>query len=279
MTKTVLITGASSGIGLATARHFYENGWNVVATMRNTDDETTLVENDHLIKLKLDVQDTASIQLAVDKTIDTFGRIDVLINNAGYGAFGPLEAASEAQISRQYDVNVFGVIRMIQAVIPTMKAQKEGTIINITSIGGISAIPFYNLYNSTKFAVEGLSEGLWYDYMPLGIRVKTIEPGGIQTDFSGRSAEPFEIQQFPEHKALFDRIWGFFQSPERAAQRGKSSDVASVIYQAATDQKDTLRYVVGKDAKQIAFFRRHFGDKRMMKMTAKRFGIQNQTKK
>lgn len=279
MTKTVLITGASSGIGLATASYFYENGWNVIATMRNTSSETTLTENDRLMKLNLDVQDEASIQAAVDTAIKTFGRIDVLVNNAGYGAFGPVEAATEEQIKRQYDVNVFGVIRMIKAVIPTMKAQQDGTIINITSIGGISAVPFYGLYNSTKFAVEGLSEGLWYDYKPLGIRLKTVEPGGIQTEFSGRSAEPFDISNFPEHKPLFDRIWGFFQSEERAKQRGKAVDVAATIFTAATDTNDTLRYVVGKDAKQIAFFRRHFGYKRIMKMTADRFQIKAPDKK
>lgn len=273
MAKTILITGASSGIGLATASYFYDKGWNVVATMRTTEKETTLIENERLIKIELDVQDKTSIQGAVTKALKQFGNIDVLVNNAGYGAFGPLEAASEEQINRQYDVNVFGVIRMIKAILPAMKEQKQGTIINITSIGGISSVPFYSLYNSTKFAIEGLSEGLWYDYMPLGIQVKIVEPGGIQTEFSGRSAEPFDIHEFPEHKDRFRRIWGFFQSSERAKQRGKASDVAATIFKAATDKNNTLRYVVGKDAQQIAFFRRHFGYKRVMKMTAQRFQI------
>jgi NAD(P)-dependent dehydrogenase (short-subunit alcohol dehydrogenase family) len=159
-TGTIVITGASSGIGKATARLFADKGWNVVATMRHPAHETDLRESAKLKLVALDVQDPASPPAAVAAAIDAFGRIDVWLNNAGYGAFGPVEAGTREQIQRQFDVNVFGLIACVQAIAPHFRANKAGVLINVSSIGGLMTVPSYGVYNASKFAVEGLSEGL-----------------------------------------------------------------------------------------------------------------------
>ena len=187
--KTIVITGASSGIGKATAQLFLDKGWNVVATMRDPAAEKDLKEEARLKLVVLDVQDPASPKAAVAEAIKAFGRIDAWLNNAGYGAFGPVEAGSPEQIRRQFDVNVFGLIACVQAVAPHFRANKAGVLINVSSVGGIMTIPAYSVYNASKFAVEGLSEGLWYELGTFGIKVKVIEPGAIKTEFGGRSMD------------------------------------------------------------------------------------------
>ncbi|WP_437972410.1 SDR family NAD(P)-dependent oxidoreductase [Sorangium sp. So ce260] len=158
MTKTILITGSSSGLGRATAKHFHAKGWNVVATMRNPEREEELIRLDRVLVTRLDVQDLASIQAAVDAGISKFGRIDALMNNAGYGAYGPLEVTSLDKIRRQLDVNVLGVLATTKALLPHFRANRSGVIVNISSGGGRVTLPLGTLYHGTKFAVEGLSE-------------------------------------------------------------------------------------------------------------------------
>ena len=174
--KTIVITGASSGIGKATALLFEARGWNVVATMRRPADEKDLAPSERMKLVALDVQDPASPKAAVAASLQAFGQIDVWLNNAGYGAFGPVEAGAREQILRQYDVNVFGLIACVQAIAPHFRERRAGTLINVSSIGGLMTVPGYTVYNSTKFAVEGLSEGLWYELGAFGIRVKVVEP-------------------------------------------------------------------------------------------------------
>ncbi|MEY4756236.1 MAG: hypothetical protein RJA34_1134, partial [Pseudomonadota bacterium] len=174
MNKTVLITGASSGIGKATAKRFQSAGWNVVATMRSPEDERELNNLDRVLVTRLDVLDLPSIQLAVQEGLARFGKLDVLLNNAGYGAYGPLEVTPMEKIRRQFDVNVTGLLATTQAVLPYFRAQRSGTIINISSIGGRITFPLGTLYHGTKFAVEGLSESLHFELLPLGIRVKLV---------------------------------------------------------------------------------------------------------
>ncbi|WP_245222700.1 SDR family oxidoreductase [Ruegeria sp. HKCCSP351] len=185
--KTILITGASSGIGEATARHFQANGWSVVATMRNPDNASDLAGLENVHVAQLDVTDPSSIAEAVAAGIDRFGKIDVLLNNAGYGAYGALEAFSMERIRRQFDTNVIGLMEVTKAVLPHMRANRTGTIINISSIGGQITLPLGTLYHGTKFAVEGLSEALHYELEPLGIYVRIVEPGMIKTNFGGSS--------------------------------------------------------------------------------------------
>lgn len=273
MSNTIVITGASSGIGKATAHFFHQKGWNVVATMRNPDQEKDLQPDARLKLIRLDVADKPSIAAAVAAGIKAFGKVDVWLNNAGYGAYGPLEAGTDEEIRRQYDVNFFGVIDCIKAILPHFKANRSGMIINVTSIGGLMTLPMFGVYNSSKFALEGLSEGLWYDLQPLGIKVKVIEPGGIKTDFAGRSLNQFDITGFPEYKAYSDKIVTRFRDPNYVKNFGTPEMVASVIFKAATDNTHTLRYLAGKDAKQFWFLRRWFGHTFQMAQVKKYFGV------
>jgi NAD(P)-dependent dehydrogenase (short-subunit alcohol dehydrogenase family) len=271
MPKTIVITGASSGIGKAAARLFFDKGWNVVATMRNPAAETDLKESARLKLVALDVQDPEGPKAAVAEAIKAFGRIDVWLNNAGYGAFGPVEAGTREQIERQFDVNVFGLIACVQAIAPHFREQKAGVLINISSIGGIMTVPAYAVYNSTKFAVEGLSEGLWYELGTFGIKVKVIEPGAIKTDFGGRSQDVWDVSRVPDYAPFMDKV-----KAARASYVANSSTpelVAEVIYGAATDPSDRMRYAVGSDARRFIPLRRLLGAGLMMRMIKQRFQL------
>src|SRR5579862_6974991 len=204
--RTIVITGASSGIGKATARLFAERGWNVVATMRDPAKEQELRETNRLKLVALDVQDPAGPPAAVAAALQAFGRIDVWLNNAGYGAFGPVEAGTRAQIQRQFDVNFFGLIACVQAVAPHFRANRAGVLINVSSIGGLMTVPSYSVYNASKFAVEGLSEGLWYELGTFGVKVKLIEPGAIKTDFGGRSMDVWDYSRVPDYSGFMGKV-------------------------------------------------------------------------
>lgn len=154
--------------------------------MRNPADGAALAELANVRVLALDVTDRASIEAAVQQA----GRVDVLINNAGYGVFGPFETASEEVIEKQFSTNVYGVFNVTRAVLPGMREQKSGVILNVSSIGGLITFPLFSLYHATKFALFGFSESLQYELAPFGIRVKVVAPGGVKTDFAGRSLVP-----------------------------------------------------------------------------------------
>jgi NAD(P)-dependent dehydrogenase (short-subunit alcohol dehydrogenase family) len=248
--STILITGASTGIGHSTAKHFHANGWNVVATMRNPDDGADLAGLDNVHVTRLDVTDSDSITHAVDEAIDQFGTIDVLLNNAGYGAYGALEAFSMDRIRRQFDTNVIGLLEVTKNVLPHMRQQRTGTIINISSIGGQTTFPLGTLYHGTKFAVEGLSEALHYELEPLGIRVRIIEPGIIRTDFGGRSFD-FAIDEtltdYANAPAAMQSVFANLISTPASSP----DVVAEVIWNAANDTGDRLRYPAGPDAVEL----------------------------
>lgn len=248
MTQTIFITGASSGIGKATAHYFHDKGWNVVATLRDPAQAGDLAALPNVLVTRLDVTNGASIAAAVDAAQARFGGIDVLLNNAGYGAYGPLEAFDMEGIRRQFDTNVIGLLEVTKAVLPGMRAQGKGMIVNISSIGGRMTFPLGSLYHGTKFAVEGLSEALHYELEPLGIRVKIVEPGMIATDFSGRS---FDFRQTPEltaYQPVVDKLFAVLGSPEMAATASPPSVVSEAIWAAATDATPRLRYTAGADA-------------------------------
>jgi NAD(P)-dependent dehydrogenase (short-subunit alcohol dehydrogenase family) len=269
--KTIVITGASSGIGKATARLFLDKGWNVVATMRNPAAEKDLKESARLRLVALDIQDPEGPKAAVAEAIKVYGRIDVWLNNAGYGAFGPVEAGRRKEIERQFDVNVFGLIACVQAVAPHFRERKAGVLINISSIGGIMTVPAYAVYNSTKFAVEGLSEGLWYELGTFGIKVKVVEPGAIKTDFGGRSQDVWDISRVPAYAPFMDKV-----NAARAHYIQSSSSpetVAEVIYRAATDPSDRMRYPAGADARRLITLRRLLGAGLAMRMLKQRFKL------
>lgn len=256
--KTVLITGTSSGLGRATARLFHDRGWNVVATMRSVDPESEFTRLDRTLVTRLDVQDRQSIRTAVDAGLSRFGRIDALINNAGYGAYGPLEATPFEKIQRQFDVNVLGLLATTQAVLPHLRENRSGTIVNISSVGGRVTFPLGTLYHGTKFAVEGLSESLHYELMPLGIRVKVVEPGGMPTDFGGRSLDFSNDPALVDYQPLVQGVLGAL-GPMMAS--GSAPEVvAETVYSATIDESPQLRYEAGADAVQMLSGRRAAAD-------------------
>lgn len=240
MAKTVFITGASSGIGKATAQWFAQQGWDVIATVRSPDRVPDLAKMERITVLRLDVTDTSTIHQAVEQALALFGQIDVLVNNAGYPLLGPFEASTPEQIQQQFATNVFGLMEVTRAFLPHFRQQRQGTIINIASMGGRITFPFYSLYHATKWAVEGFSESLQYELEPLGIQIKIVEPGPIKTDFYDRSQD---VLSQPGLTAYDDLAKQIIPNMEKAGATGASPEVvARVIYQAATDRSSKLRY-------------------------------------
>lgn len=247
MSQTVFITGASSGIGKATVRHFAAQGWNVVATMRSPEDGADLAGANVLVT-RLDLLESDSIHSAVSDAVKRFGSIDVLVNNAGYGAYGPLEATPMSVLRRQFEVNFFGLVELTKVVLPGMREQQSGTIVNVSSIGGRMTFPFGTLYHSSKWAVEGLSEALHFEARLFGGRVKIVEPGGVNTDFGGRS---FVFTNDDELAAYQPLVKAFTEAMGNMDTSGNQEpdEVAEVIWTAATDNSDQLRYISGAGAK------------------------------
>ncbi len=249
MSKTILITGASSGIGKSTARYFQEKGWNVIATMRTPEKEEELNQLDNVLVTRLDVLDPGSIEEAIKEGVSNFGQIHALVNNAGYGAYGPLEAFARENIVRQFNTNVIGLLDVTRAILPHFRANGEGTIVNISSIGGKMTFPLGSLYHGTKFAVEGISEALSYELSQIGIKVKIVEPGAIATDFAGRSFDFSNDESMTEYQETVAKLWaGFGNALDNASE---PVVVAEVIYDAVTDGTDTLRYAAGADAVEL----------------------------
>lgn len=242
--KTVFITGASSGIGKAAALLFAARGWNVAAGMRTPDE--TFENEKNIFVVRIDVTQSASIQNAVAESIERFGSIDALVNSAGYGLMGVFESADLQQIKNQYEVNVFGLMDVTQRVLPYMRKNGSGSIINLSSFGGIIALPFGSFYNSSKFAVEGFSESLSHEVSSFNIKVKIIEPGSIATNF--RNNIDMVVGDIPAYKTLMESFFPRFLKMTEDIPKNTAADVAETIYQASTDGNDILRYVSGADA-------------------------------
>ena len=269
MKKTILITGASTGIGKATALYFQQQGWNVVATMRTPEKDKDLHHLENLWVEKLDVLDLESINTAIQNGISKFGKIDVLLNNAGYGAYGPLESFPRENIIRQFNTNVIGLLDVTKAIIPHFRARHEGCIINISSIGGQMTFALGSLYHGTKFAVEGISESLHYEMKAIGVKVKVVQPGFIATDFGGRSFD-FQAGDIAAYQPVIGALMNQWQNPDNTSS--PASLVAEVIYKAATDQTDQLRYRAGDDAHHLLDTRKKMADNEFFEM------IENQMK-
>jgi NAD(P)-dependent dehydrogenase (short-subunit alcohol dehydrogenase family) len=252
--STVLITGASTGIGRAAAEYFQAMNWNVAATMRSPEKEQELNQLPNLKCIPLDVCDEASVRRAIQTTIETFGSIDVIVNNAGYGAVGAFEAASPEQVKKQFDTNVFGLMNVVREILPHFRGRRKGIIINVASIAGQMTWPLYSLYHATKWAVEGFSESLQFELKQFGIRVKIIEPGAIKTDFYSRSQDLFHKQGLDTYNEYVDLVMPNLQ--QAGAEAPGPEIVAAKIYRAATDNRAKLRYPVGSNAPFLLFFRR-----------------------
>jgi short-subunit dehydrogenase len=243
--KTVLITGTSSGIGKKTALFFSKKGWNVIATMRKPELEKELIQFPNIKVIECDVTDPESIRSAVQQGIETFGKIDVLVNNAGFYTIGVLEAATEEQIDRQLQTNLFGLIHTTKEVLPHFRKQRAGTIINISSVAGQISVPLQSLYHATKWGVEGFSESLQYELRPFNIRVKIIQPGAIKTNFTGSSMTIMKKESLEEYSQYAHKV---INNLIMHGENGSCPDVvARKIYNAAISNSKKMRYPVGKN--------------------------------
>jgi NAD(P)-dependent dehydrogenase (short-subunit alcohol dehydrogenase family) len=237
--KTVFITGTDSGIGLATVQLFLAKGWNVVACKQKSD-SVGGSNNPKLLELVIDITDSQSINDARDKAIESFGQVDVLVNNAGYGLYGPLEAITNEQFRQQFEVNVFGLVSVTKAFITHLRERRNGTIVNIASMIGQLSIPQFSAYAASKWAVEGFSESLTYELAPFNIKIKIIEPGTIATNFftssfvtaTAEGMKPYEPSAARTLKKLI----------EKGERGGSPERTAEVIYKAATSTSSRLRY-------------------------------------
>lgn len=262
---TIFITGASSGLGKATAKLFAARGWHVIATMRHPENETELRQLPGVHLLPLDVTDPAQIEQTVQRAI-VLSPVDVVFNNAGYGLIGALEAVSDEQITQLLNTNLLGVIRVTKAFLPHLRAKKAGRILSTTSMGGFIAFPLYSIYHAAKWAVEGWSESMSFELALHNIRIKTVSPGGTATDFTGRSL------QMAEHEAYA----GLFQQlmdGQAGVQFAPAETIAEVVYEAATDQQDQLRYPAGPDAVAAYAQRQATGPEAFRQGVAAQFGV------
>jgi len=266
-TKVAVVTGSSSGIGFETSVVLARNGFYTYATMRNIDKSNKIADlakrdNLPLKVLQLDVSNVNSVKDAISIIAEKQGRIDVVINNAGYGSTGAVEDFSIEEIKAQFETNFFGVIRVIQSVLPLMRKQRNGTIVNISSIGGRIAFPFSPIYASTKFAMEGLSEALQYEVAQFGIRVILIEPGLIKTNFFENIKKPKKAEDSGSSlyrrllQKRIDRVKGMLENGTSA------EEVAKVILRAVTSstEEHNLRYIVGSDAESLTEKRKKMTD-------------------
>ncbi len=255
MSKTVLVTGCSSGLGKSTARHFAGQGWNVVATMRTSDSSLADEYPDRIFVKELDVADPASVDVAVRAAIQRFGRLDAVVNNAGISIVSIFEATPSESIRRIFETNVFGVMNVIQATLPHLRAGGGGTIVNISSGVGFAAVPLLSLYVASKQAIEGLSESLAYELESQNIRVKVVEPGAVRsTQFASNTLATSQAAPVPPtYRSYFDHMlqsmmnYGFPATEEQS--------VVETIYLAATDPSPRLRYPVGPDVEEYARLR------------------------
>lgn len=250
MEKVILITGASSGIGKETAKLFQAKNWKVAATMRSPEKAEDLQKIVDLECIRLDVTDPDSIRSAIERTLEVFGRIDAVVNNAGFAVVGPFEAATSEQIEQQFETNVLGLMNVCRAILPYFREQKRGTIVNVASMGGRLTFPLYSIYHASKWAVEGFSESLQYEVKDFGIRIKIIEPGPIKTDFYERSMSISKKEGLTAYDNFVARAMPNMQKAGETGPDG--SVVAEVIYDAVTDNSWQMRYPVNSRAILIA---------------------------
>lgn len=250
MDNVVLITGASSGIGLHTAKLFQTKNWKVAATMRSPEKADELKKIVDVECFRLDVTDVDSIKQAIAATLEKFGRIDAVVNNAGFAVVGPFEAATQSEIDRQMNTNVYGLMNVCREILPYFREQKRGTIVNVASMGGRTTFPLYSIYHASKWAVEGFSESLQYEVKDFGIKIKIIEPGPIKTDFYDRSMSISTKEGLTAYDNFVSRAMPNMQKAGETGPDG--SVVAETIYTAVTDDSWKMRYPVNSRAILLA---------------------------
>jgi NAD(P)-dependent dehydrogenase (short-subunit alcohol dehydrogenase family) len=242
--KTIFITGTSSGLGKAAVQLFHDKGWNVIATMRDTSKAKDFDDLERVTVLPLDITKPAEINRAASAAI-ALGEIDVVLNNAAYGAIGPLESITDEQLIKQVDTNLLGAIRVTQAFIPHFREKRSGLFINITSIAGLVTFPFASLYHAVKWGMEGWTEGMSYELAPFGIGIKAIAPGFIRSDFASNTT----VTNAEPYKELMDeylKVVAGMMDPETSGSTAEQ--MAEIVYDAATDGKDQIHYTAGTDS-------------------------------
>ena len=240
------ITGCSTGFGRALASHVLELGYRTVVTARDPDTVKDLASKGDALILKLDVTDHLQAEAAIKAAEDKFGYIDVLVNNPGVGYFAAVEESEEDQVRRMFDINVFGLSRMIHVALPNMRKRRQGFIVNLSSIGGLTSFPSLGYYNATKYAVEGLSEALWQEVEPLGIKVMLVEPSGFRTDWAGRSAN-----ESPHHIDDYAATANLARKHLRAISGKQSGDpvrAVKAIVQAVESSNPPHHLLLGNDS-------------------------------
>jgi NAD(P)-dependent dehydrogenase (short-subunit alcohol dehydrogenase family) len=265
--KAIFITGSSSGLGRAAAKLFASKGWKVIGSMRDPKKEKELGNISGVTLMALDVTDPHEIENVAEQVVAS-GGVDVVFNNAGYGLGGPLEGLTDDQILRMVNTNMLGAIRTTKAFIPHFREKRAGLFINTTSIGGLLTVPFNSIYHATKWALEGWSESMAFELSQFGIGIKIIEPGGMKTDFFTRS---FDTGRHPAYDALVNKVMGIITDPMQMATYSSPEQVAEVVYEAAIDGKDQLRYIAGADAKAMYAMRLQLGDEAFRKAMAQQF--------
>jgi len=251
--RTVLITGCSSGIGRATAEAFLDEDWTVYATSRDTDDIADLAEQG-CETASLDVTVDADIERVLDRIDGDTGRVDCLVNNAGYGQYGPLEDIPVTRLRSQFDVNVYGPHRLTRAVLPMMRAQEEGTIVNVSSVVGRVAIPGSGAYSASKFALEAMSDALRAEVERFGVDVVLVEPGLVDTEFNDRMAD--ELDDLPKSGAydwLYDTTEEFRTTLDSVPVSADPETVATTIHDIACMSDPDARYPVGTGGKLLPY--------------------------
>ncbi|HJU34166.1 MAG TPA: SDR family oxidoreductase [Nitrososphaera sp.] len=282
--EIAVVTGSSTGIGFETSLTLARNGFHTYATMRRLEGskgsdyltDMAKTENLPIQSIQLDVDNDNSVSEAINTIMKERGRIDIVINNAGYALAGPFEETSMAEIRAQFETNFFGAVRVMQAVIPKMREQRSGKIFNITSMGGRIAVPLDSIYHGTKFALEGLSESLQYELEPFGIKFVLIEPGAVNSNFwrnlkiSSKTSSPDNIGS--PYKQIVSNVSASFRQMEQNTIH--PSEVAKVILQAVLSANPDFRYVVGKDAVAFIEARRSMADKEFQSLVKRQFNLQ-----
>ena len=260
----ILITGVSSGIGRALAQRFARDGWRVVGTLRDPDAEDRSAWQGDVCFEQLDLgSEGAGAQLAA-RVLERYGCPDVLVNNAGMVQFGPIETVTPAELEQLYRVNVFEQVGLAYGLVPAMRARKEGVIVNVTSLGGRLIFPFFAAYNSTKHALEGISEGMWHELKPFGIRVKAIEPGFVETAVWGKIL-PDDPAEFEGPADYAEAMLSMLRFEQGIANRTTPADAADEIRAAILDPSDRLRYPVAAYARPMLLAQRLLGSQRLMR--------------
>jgi NAD(P)-dependent dehydrogenase (short-subunit alcohol dehydrogenase family) len=243
------VTGASRGLGAAMVGEALARGHRVAATARDAGSVRAAFPDaaeDVLLAARLDVADEGSVRAAVDAALERFGRIDVLVNNAGHGMLGAVEEVADEAVREVFDTNVFGLLRVLRAVLPTLRAQRSGHVVNMSSVGGFTGAPGWGLYAASKFAVEGLSESLRAELEPLGIAVTIVEPGGFRTDFldgSSLRVEPTAIADYAPSAGATREVPGQYNG----AQRGDPAKLAAAVADLTEAADPPLRLQLGAD--------------------------------